>query len=186
MSQPYGIVVYGANGSGKTTLGYELARLLGFKHIDHEDYAFEESATPYAIERSHDACIALMLSDIEKHRSFVLSAVTGDFGDMIPQYYELAVYIEAPLELRVERVKQRNLKRFGERVLMGGDMYEQQQGFISFVASRTLDRIEKWSETLTCPILRIDGATDWKVSAASIVEYYLNMNQLNGLEDIDQ
>ena len=186
MSQPHGIVVFGANGSGKTTLGHELARLLGFKHIDHEDYAFEESETPYAVERSRYVCTALMLADIEKHRSFVLSAVTGDFGDIIPQYYKLAVYIEAPMELRVERVKQRNLERFSERVLMGGDMYAQQQGFIDFVASRSLVRIEQWSQTLTCPILRVDGTIDWKINAASIVEFYSGMNKSYGLEDIDQ
>jgi len=37
-----GILLFGANGSGKTTLGRELARILNFKHIDHENYAFEE------------------------------------------------------------------------------------------------------------------------------------------------
>ena len=40
MNQPHGIVIFGANGSGKTTLGRELAHMFGFKHIDHEDYAF--------------------------------------------------------------------------------------------------------------------------------------------------
>jgi ABC-type cobalamin/Fe3+-siderophores transport system ATPase subunit len=38
MNKPQGIIVFGANGSGKTTLGRELARVLGFKRMDAEDY----------------------------------------------------------------------------------------------------------------------------------------------------
>ncbi len=30
-----------------------------------------------------------------------------DLGDIIPQFYELDVYMSAPLDLRMERVKQR-------------------------------------------------------------------------------
>lgn len=41
MNKPHGIIVFGANGSGKTTLGCELAHLLNFKHMDHEDYHFK-------------------------------------------------------------------------------------------------------------------------------------------------
>ena len=111
MDKPHAIIVFGANGSGKTTLGRRLACILGFKHIDHEDYAFEKSEIPYTVERSREDCLNLILADIEKHRSFVLSAVTGDFGDIIPQYYEFAVYVSAPLELRLEHIKQREYKK---------------------------------------------------------------------------
>lgn len=54
MSKPHGIIIFGANGSGKTTLGSELARILNFKHMAHEAYAFAESETPYTNKRFHD------------------------------------------------------------------------------------------------------------------------------------
>jgi hypothetical protein len=113
-----------------------------------------------------------MLEDIKKHGSFVLSGVTGDYGDIIPQYYELGVYIEAPLELRLKRIEQRQNERFGERVQKGGDMYEQQLRFVDFVIKRPLSRIDEWAETLTCPIIRIDGTQDWRVTAANIAERF--------------
>ena len=174
MSNPHGIIVFGANGSGKTTLGHELARILHFKHIDHEDYCFEKSDIPYTVTRPREVYEALMLADIEKYGSFIISACTGDFGEKIENLYELAVYIEAPLELRIERVKQRNIEKFGERVLKGGDMYEQQMGFVDFVAKRSLSRIEQWAETLACPILRIDGTIDWRFNAANIADKFYN------------
>lgn len=170
MKKPYGILIFGANGSGKTTLGCELAHILGFKHIDHEDYAFKPSDIPYTVPRLHKKCVELMLADIEKSEGFVLSAVTGDFGNEIESLYVLAVYIEAPKELRIERVKQRNIERFGERVLRGGDMYEQQKGFEEFVTTRPLSKIEQWTETLTCPVIRIDGTVDWRENAKMIAE----------------
>ena len=172
MNKPNGIIVFGANGSGKTTLGRELARILRFKRMDAEDYYFRESKIPYTDARSKDEVVSLMLADIEKYRSFVISAVTGDLGDIIPQFYNLAVYISVPLDIRLERIKQREYTHWGDRVREGGDMYEQQLRFHDFVASRPLSRIEEWAETLTCPVIRIDGMEDWRVSAAKIAEIF--------------
>lgn len=178
MSNPHGIILFGANGSGKTTLGRELARILSFKHMDHEDYAFEESDMPYAKERSSDDCINLMLVDIEKYRSFVLSAVTGDFGKEIESLYDLTVCIEVPLELRIERIEQREINKFGNRVREGGDMYDQRQKFRDFVASRSLLKIEQWAATLVCPVIRIDGIEDWRMNAVNIAEQWKARNEL--------
>ena len=129
MDTPHGIIIFGANGSGKTTLGREVARVLDFKHMDIEDYYFAESEIPYTVERPREERLALMLADIEKFRAFVLTAVTGDFGDVIPRFYELGVFLSAPPELRLERVKQRSYNLHGGRVREGGDMYEQQLRF---------------------------------------------------------
>lgn len=172
MSKPHGIIVFGANGSGKSTLGRELARILNFKYMDIEDYHFIKSEIPYTVERPYEDCLNLMLADIEKYRSFVISAVTGDFGDIIPQLYELAVFISAPVELRIKRIEQRAYELHGERVRKGGDMYEQHLKFANFVASRSLSRIEQWAETLVCPVIRIDGTNDWRTNAASIAERF--------------
>jgi len=172
MDKPSGIIVFGANGSGKTTLGRELAQILGFKHIDIEEYYFEKSEIPYTMPRSREDYLSLMLADIEKYRSFVLSAVIGDLGDIIPQFYDLAVYMSVPLELRLERVKKRSYDQHGDRVLKGGDMYEQEQKFFDFVASRSLPKIDQWAKTLVCPIIRIDGTTNWCENAASIAEHF--------------
>lgn len=38
-----GIAIVGGNGSGKTTIGRELANLIGYKHMDIEDYYFSSS-----------------------------------------------------------------------------------------------------------------------------------------------
>ena len=173
---PEGIIVFGVNGSGKSTLGHELAHILNFKHMDIEDYHFQKSEIPYTEVRTRDDCLNLMLADIEKHGSFVLSAVTGDFGEKIMAMYNLAVYITVPTEIRRRRIEEREYERHGERVREGGDMFEQQQKFLDFAMSRSLMPIEQWLEKLTCPVLRVDGTKDISENVKWIVSQYLCRN----------
>jgi cytidylate kinase len=172
MNSPHGIIVFGANGSGKTTLGRELARILNFKHMDHEDYAFVESDIPYTNGRSFEECAKLMLADINKYGSFVLTAVTGDFGMEIISKYDLAALLSAPIKLRLKRIERREYEMFGNRVLQGGDMYEQEMKFFDFVSSRPLSMIDDWAQTLKCPVIHADGTDDYKKNAINISELY--------------
>jgi adenylate kinase family enzyme len=172
MTNPHGIIVFGLNGSGKTTLGRELAHILNFKHMDHEAYAFAESEIPYASERARDGQLKLMLADIENSSGFVLSAVMGDFGAEIEHLYNLAVFLSAPKEIRMKRLKRREFERHGDRILKGCDMYGQHQEFMEFAASRPLAKVVQWAKTLVCLVVRIDGTEDWRVCAAKIAKLF--------------
>lgn len=86
--------------------------------------------------------------------------------------YEIAVFISAPIELRIKRIEQREYEKYGERIRKGGDMYEQHLKFVDFVASRSISKIEQWGETLVFPVIRIDGTEDWHTSAANIAERF--------------
>jgi len=172
---PNGIIVFGANGSGKSTIGRELARVLNFKFMDHEDYHFVKTEIPYTVERSREESLNLMLVDINEYGSFVLCAVTGDFCDEISAMYEFAVYLSAPHEIRMERIKQRAIERHGDRVREGGDMYERQMSFLDFAARRPLTRIEQWAKTLTCPVMHIDSTKPIFENVEMISEGYLRI-----------
>ena len=167
---PQGIAIVGLNGSGKTTLGRALAERLEYFRIDVEDYYFPKSDVPYAVARTRDEVERMMLADIEKHGDFVLSAVCADFAS-IEKYYSLVVYLEAPKEERMERIRRRSIDRFGERVLSGGDMYEQEESFFAFAAKRTPDKIEKWIENVSCPIIRIDSRKPTDELVTDILKY---------------
>ncbi len=157
---PKGIIVFGLNGCGKSTLGRELASVLNYKYMDIETYFFIKSEIPYTKKRTRKACLNLMLDDIKKHENFVISAVKGDFDEAIVSMYEFGVFITAPNELRIERVKQRAIEKFGDRVKEGGDMYQSEKDFLNFVKSRTPTSIEKWAASISCPIIHIDGTKD--------------------------
>lgn len=152
-----GILVFGLNGSGKSTLGKKLAQMLDYKFMDIEDYYFEDSIVPYSKMRTREECTKLMVSDIKKHDNFVLSAVTGDFGNEVISAISLGVYMYAPLDLRLKRIKQRSIDKFGERVNFGGDMYDSEESFFKMVHERNSDKVEKWLESVSLPIIEIDG-----------------------------
>jgi len=51
-------------------------------------------------------------------------------------------------------------------------MYDQHVRFIDSAKPRSLERIEQWADTLTCPLIHIDGTEDWKANANYIVDHY--------------
>lgn len=112
-----------------------------------------------------------MFTDVEKHHKFVLSAVTGDFGQEMSSMYELAVLISVPHEIRLKRIQQREYRKYNERILEGGDLVDQHMEFV-FVAGRSLTKIEEWADALQCPLLCIDGTMDISNNVNLILEHF--------------
>ena len=75
----------------------------------------------------------------------------------INEIYTLVVYLDVPLDVRMKRIRQRAIDKFGDRVLPGGDMYEQEESFFAYAEKRTPEKIEKWLKTLSCKTIRLDG-----------------------------
>lgn len=170
-----GIIIMGLNGSGKSTICHELADLLNYRRMDVEDYYFFDSNIPYAKSRTHEEVKQLMLDDIKIYQNYVLSSVGCNWGSGIVSTYKLAILLYAPLQVRLDRIKQREITRFGKRVLEGGDMYESQQRFHEMVAARSAEDIKQQAYSLTCPVLEINATQPVKEILGLIYSYYLNM-----------
>ncbi len=169
---PHGIVLLGANGSGKSTLGRELARVLNFSHFDVEDYWFYPSAVPYTAIRPQKERNERLLSDMEKHGSFVLSGDVSGWGDEFLRMFDLAVFLTAPKEIRMSRIENREYERWGDRVREGGDMYESEQKFKEFAAARDVAEIERRASAYPCPRIHMDGTEDYHIAAKTIAERF--------------
>ncbi len=152
-----GICVCGLNGSGKTTLAGALAKELNFTHMDIEQYYFTSAQNPYASSRTKEEVERLLLEDIKKNPCFVFSAVYGNMTPEINENYTLVVYLDVPLDVRMKRIRQRAIDKFGDRVLPGGDMYEQEEKFFAFAEKRTPEKIEDWLKALSQKVIRLDG-----------------------------
>lgn len=55
-------------------------------------------------------------------------------------------------------------------MLLGGDLYEQEERFFDFVKSRPENTVEEWAQSLKCPILRIDGTKPIEENADFIMK----------------
>lgn len=154
-----GIIICGLNGAGKSTLGKALAKELDFFFIDNEELYFPktDSRYTYAFPRTCKEVEQLLFSEIKAHRDFVFASVKGDYGEAIYPFFQYAVLIDVPRDIRLLRVKERSFQRFGNRMLPGGDLYEQEGKFFNLVKSRAENTVEEWVRSLSCPIMRVDG-----------------------------
>ena len=160
------IHILGASGSGTTTLGRALAEHLQCPHFDTDDYFWVPTDPPYTKQRERTERQQLLMDDVTVHDSWVVSGSLCGWGDVAIPLFELVVFLWIPYEVRMARLRRRELARFGERILPGGDMYEVSQAFLAWAASyeeggvdiRSRRRHEHWLGTLPCPILAFEGA----------------------------
>lgn len=80
-------------------------------------------------------------------------------------FFDLVVFLWIPYDIRMERLRQREHERFGERILPGGVRYKSSQAFFAWAASydeggvdiRSRRLHEQWLGMLPCPIICIEG-----------------------------
>ena len=87
--------------------------------------------------------------------------------------------------LRVERVHRRELEAFGPRVLPGGDMEEDHRLYLEDVAgyelgtgSTTQQRHQAWIDSLSCKVIRLDGASPIESNAEAICQAWWKVMEL--------
>jgi len=168
-----GIIICGMNGSGKSTLGRALAEHLGWRFIDNEDLYFPKTdpAHPFSVERTQDEVERLLMEEVRLDERFVFAAVRGDYGTAVLPYYKAAVLVEVPRDIRLQRVYERSFRKFGARMLPGGDLYDSEKRFYDIVATRPEDYAERWLAQVDIPILRVDGTRPVEENIALITEW---------------
>lgn len=158
--------IYGASGSGTSTIGKFIAFKSGHFFMDTDDYFWESTDPPYTMKRNSSERIALMKSDIAKHDKVVISGSLVDWGDELISFITLAIRVETDTEIRIDRLKKRERAQFGNRIDMGGDMYENHQDFIDWAASydhggldmRSRLKHDEWQKQSQCQLILLDGS----------------------------
>lgn len=101
----------------------------------------------------------------KRFHCFAISRIKGWRDGFVPRF-DLVVFLFVPTEIRLERLREREARHFGEDVVSpGGWRHEETEEFIEWAShyddgsreGRGLPRHEAWLKMLTCPILRIHG-----------------------------
>lgn len=181
-----GIIIFGAAGSGKTTLGRRLAERLGYPYFDLDDYIWrKDTAEPFTVMYSREEKIGRLMNDLSGHEHFVMGGSMSSFHEHFDPMFELGVHLTADTALRLERVHRRELELFGERILEGGDMYENHQRFLDNTArydtdgSPSMADHSRWGEIMPCEVIRLDGADDIDANVDRILEAYADSKHKN-------
>ena len=166
-----GILVCGLNGAGKSTVGRTLADRLGYRFIDNEDLYFPKAGSSYEFSnpRSKEEVIRMLEDRIAQNDKFVFAAVRGDYGDKLISSLQTIVLIETPKSVRSRRVRDRSFRKFGDRILQGGDLYEKEERWFAVVDSRPEDYVTEWLEKVDRPVIRVDGTLPIEKNVEHIV-----------------
>src|SRR5690349_9138793 len=114
--------ITGASGCGVTTLGRMLAGHLEAVHIDTDDHHFEPTDPPYQRKRAPAERRRRIVAEQAKTGRWVLSGTLDSWANGIADEAELIVFLEAPTEVRIARLRERERGRFGDSLLPGGAM----------------------------------------------------------------
>lgn len=169
--------IFGASGSGTTTLGRLIGQRTGWTHLDSDDYFWLPADPPFTAKRPREERVPLMLRDIDAAQNVVISGSLVGWGDGLIPHFTLCVRTVLEPAVRLERLHQRELARFGARIQPGGDMAQTHQAFMDWAATyddgpvttRSRAMHDQWQENLKCPVITVD-TTDTQRALACLLE----------------
>jgi len=161
------IHIMGASGTGASTLGRALAGALAIPHHDTDDYYWLPTSPPFRERRELAERIRLMQAIFLGREGWILSGSLDNWGAEIVPFFDLVVFLRVPTEIRLARLRERERRHFGEdAVAAGGWRHPETEDFVEWAShyddgtrgGRSLARHESWLRTLSCAVLRLDGA----------------------------
>src|SRR6266571_4078560 len=163
---PDHVHIVGASGSGTTSLAATMSAKHGHRHLDTDDFFWLRTSPPYREKRPRDARLSLLRHALSESPRWVLSGSLCGWGDPLIPQFELVVFLAVPTPIRLRRLQQREVERYGrDAIAPGGSRHQAYVEFLDWCAgydgggldmrSRALH--EAWLAALPGPVLRLEG-----------------------------
>jgi adenylate kinase family enzyme len=149
------VLITGAAGSGTSTLSRALAQEIGARFIDADDYFWEASDPPFQTKREPVERLNSLLDELQRGPSAVVAGSIVGWGAKLEDGFSLIVFLSVPTEVRLARLKQRELERFGKL----------DEAFLEWAAQYDEGRLpgrcraihDEWLSKRACPKIQIEG-----------------------------
>jgi len=160
------IHVFGASGTGTTTLGQALGTHLGLPYYDTDHYFWLPTELPFSQRRPAAARDALLAQDLTQTPSWLLGGSLVGWGEQWLAAFDLAIFLWLPPALRLARLQQRELARYGAALHDDLVCAAQLRTFLDWAAGyddsssgghRTFANHTDWLTRCTCPVLELRG-----------------------------
>ncbi|MBT7608107.1 MAG: hypothetical protein HN576_00020 [Bacteriovoracaceae bacterium] len=125
------IYITGGSGSGATSLGKSLEKKFGIKLFDTDDFFHKPTDPPFQEQYSKIERNSLLRESINPLNSWIVSGSVSTW-EMENFNCTHAIFLNPGTDLRITRLKKRELERFGSRVETGGDMHTIHLEFIEW------------------------------------------------------
>lgn len=172
------IHILGASGSGTSTLGAAVAEALAIRHLDTDQFYWLPTEPPFTSKRPPEARLALLRQEMASSPAgWVLSGSAIGWAGPIEPLYQLIVYLRLQPDIRMARLREREQRRYGERIANGGDLAGAHADFLAWAArydsagpeQRSRVAHEAWLTTQAAPILRLDSSATVQELAGRIL-----------------
>lgn len=162
------VLITGSSGSGTTTLGRAVAQQLQIPFFDADDYFWAQASPPFTTKRDPVARLNLFLDDLRKTPSAIIAGSIMNWGAELENGFSLIVFLTLNSEMRVARLRERELALFGQvnpKFLEWAAQYDE-----GHLPGRSLNRHEQWLRKRSCSVLRLDGDLSIAERSAHVLE----------------
>lgn len=149
------ILITGAAGTGTSTLADALAKKLSTTHLEADDFLWLPSDPPYQQLADKTQRGERLLREMRSHDHAVVAGSVMGWGQPLENEFDLVVFLYLPVELRLERLKRREVERFGQarpEFLAWAGQYDE-----GGLPGRSLARHLEWLSELSCAVLKLEG-----------------------------
>lgn len=149
------ILITGAAGSGTSTLAAALASELGAAHLEADDFLWLPSNPPYQHLADKNQRGGRLLEAMQAAGRTVVAGSVMGWGQALEDAFELVVFLYVPAQLRLQRLQQREVERFGAakpEFMAWAAGYDDGDG-----VGRSLRRHLQWLAGLGCVVVRLEG-----------------------------
>ncbi|MEM7657279.1 MAG: AAA family ATPase [Bacteroidota bacterium] len=159
------LLIFGAAGSGTTTLAHSLAERLQWTHLDADAYYWEATPIPFQQKVPKAIRQQRLIADVEQHTPVVVSGSLATWGEYWQTAFDLAVFLQLPSELRMVRLRQREIARYGDSLKTHPERQAISDAFLTWAAQyddpnfegRSIRQHQDWMKQLSCEVLNLKG-----------------------------
>lgn len=159
------ILLFGASGAGTTTLANSLATHLNWVHLDADEYYWAKTQPPFQIKLPLEKRNQNLQADFNKYENVMISGSLITWSTYWNTAFDLGVFLQLPPKLRMERLKNRELERYGAQLKTDKKIIKQSADFLAWAEKyddasfdgRSLRQHKKWIQLLDCKVIEITG-----------------------------
>jgi adenylate kinase family enzyme len=183
------IHIFGASGTGTTTLAKALADGMGYQHYDTDNYFWIPTDPPFQNIRDRTERQNLLSQDLQQNDSWVLSGSLCGWGDFTILMFDLVVFLWLPSDVRIKRLKKREIERYGLEIEDPNDPRHQgHKEFLEWAADydtggldmRSKSRHEELITTLPCPVIRIGNNRTIQENLKTVINEIVSNKTVGG------
>ncbi len=157
----------GASCAGSTTLGNALSEKLGMRYFDTDDFFWERSDVPYTVRRDAPTRSGMLQEAISRTDDYIIGGSLISWGEQWLSMFDLVVFLYVPKEIRMQRLVNRELERYGDIIYTDPERSHLFREFYEWASKyddrdftgRNIRVHEEWLNKVSCRVIEIRGDT---------------------------